>query len=355
MTKTIQIGEKAVGDGHPCFIMAEAGCNHNGDLDLAKRLVDQAVDSGSDGIKFQTYRAESMYSKKTPMMSHFKERLSAPDDSTMYDLIKMTELPYDFHEPIVAYCKERELPFFSTPFSESDVDYLEQFGLFAYKIAAFEMTHFPLLRRAAETLKPVILSTGMSTLGDIERVLTIYSKAGNDQIILLHCVSNYPSKPEDANLKVIQTLKQTFGFPVGLSDHTPGIEVAKIAIALGANFVEKHITRDQSLPGPDHFFSLTEEELTGLVSAAKEIESMLGSPVKRCTAAESDMKHIGRRSLVAACDIPAGTAVTEEMLAVKRPGYGLDPEIATVLVGKKVVKNIEEDSPLSWDMFMQEA
>ena len=313
--KTVRIGEKNVGDGNPCFIMAEAGCNHNQELELAKRLVDQAAKARADGVKFQTYRAENMYSRKTPMMAHFKERLSAPDGATMYDLIKMTELPYDFHEPITTYCRQKGVPFFSTPFSEGDVDYLEQLDLPAYKIASFEMTHFPLIRRAASTGRPVILSTGMSTLGDIERVLAIFEREGNDRVILLHCVSNYPCRPEDTNLRVIETLKRTFGFPVGLSDHTPGIEVAKIAIAVGANLVEKHITTDQGLPGPDHYFSLTAEELSALVCAAREIEAMLGSSIKRCTDAELDMKRIGRRSLVAATAIPRGSKITTEMLA----------------------------------------
>jgi sialic acid synthase SpsE len=194
----------------------------------------------------------------------------------------------------------------------------------------------------------------MSTLGDIERVLSIFRKVGNEQVILLHCVSNYPSKPEDANLRVIPVMKQLFGFPVGLSDHTPDIEVAKIAIAIGANLIEKHITIDQGLSGPDHYFSLTPDQLSNLVKTSRSIETMLGDSVKKCTESELEMKQIGRRSLVAACDIPSGTAVTKEMIAIKRPGYGLDPFLIDVLVGRKTIKNIPEDEPLSWDMFMQD-
>jgi len=352
--KKVQIGDKIVGEGHPCYILAEAGCNHNSDLDIAKKLVDMAVVANADGIKWQTYKADHMYSKKTPMMKHFKERLSADDKATMYDLIKATELPYDLHQPILNYCIEKGIPFLSTPFGVDDVDFLEQFNVPAYKIAAFEMTHFPLIRKVSQSGKPVILSTGMSTLGDIEKVLNITRAEGNEQIILLHCVSNYPAKAEDYNLRVIDTLKAAFGYPVGLSDHTPGVEVAKIAIAIGANLVEKHITIDQSLPGPDHYFSLRPDELVELVKARNEIDAMLGSPLKKCTDSEMEMKRIGRRSLVAACEIPSGTVVKREMIAVKRPGYGLDTDLIEVLVGKQVIKNVEEDEPLSWEMFLQE-
>lgn len=350
--KTVKIGERSIGDGHPCFIIAEAGCNHNGDLGLARKLIDMAVEAKADVVKFQTYNADTMYSKKTPMIKHIKERVKASENSTMYDLIKMTELPYDMHKPIVEYCRERRMPFVSTPFSEYDVDFLEQFNVPCFKIASFEMTHFPLLRKVAATKKPVVISTGMSTLGDIERVLSIFYQAGNDNVVLLHCVSNYPAKPEEMNLRAIPTLKNTFGYPVGLSDHTPGIEVPKIAMAIGANAIEKHITIDQSLPGPDHYFSLTPDELNGLTKAARDIETWLGSPRKHVTERELEMKRIARRSLVAGASMKAGTIVKPEMLAVKRPGMGLDPGMMEVLVGKKVVRDIELDDPLTWDMFM---
>ena len=351
--KEIKIKGKVVGDGKPCYILAEAGCNHNADINIAKKLIDISVEAQADGIKFQTYKAENMYSKKTPMMKHFKERLSVGNDATMYDLIKMTELPYEMHKPIAGYCLEKEIPFLSTPFGEDDVDFLDKFDVPAYKIASFEMTHFPLIKKVAGKGKPVILSTGMSTLGDIEKVLTIINGEGNDQVILLHCVSNYPAKPEDYNLKVIQTLKSAFGYPVGLSDHTPGVEVPKIAFALGANLIEKHITIDQDLPGPDHYFSLTPDELKELVKVRNGIEEMLGNPQKRCTEAEKSMKYIGRRSLVAAKDIPAGATITEDCLAVKRPGYGLNPELMKSLIGGVAARDIEYDEPLTWNMFIK--
>lgn len=351
--RTVKIGKKLVGDGYPCYILAEAGCNHNQDLEIAKRLVDMAALSKADGIKFQTYRAENIYSKKTPMMSHFKQRMNAGKGATMYDLIKKTELSWSMHRPIVEYCRKKKVVFLSTPFEEKAVDFLQTFRVPAYKIASFEMTHFPLIRRVARTGKPVILSTGMSSLGDIEKVVSIIQAEGNDSIILLHCVSNYPAKAEDSNLRVLNTLKSAFGFPVGLSDHTPGIEISKIAMAVGANLIEKHITTDQALPGPDHYFSLTIEELRELVKARDFIESVLGSPYKRCADNEKPMKHMGRRSLIAARDIAGGSCVRADMIAVKRPGYGLHPELMENVIGMVAIKDIEEDEPLSWDMFVR--
>jgi sialic acid synthase SpsE len=351
--KTVHIGARPVGDGHPCFIVAEAGCNHNQKLDLAKQLVDMAVAANADAVKFQTYAAEEMYSKKTPMMKHFKDLMHAPDDATMFDLIKATELPYDMQPAIVEYCRKREIPFLSTPFGLRDVDILEELGVPAFKIASFEMTHFPLLRRVGQAGKPVILSTGMSTLGDIEKALNAIAQGGTSEVILLHCVSNYPAKPEHCNLRAIQTLKTTFGCPVGFSDHTPGIEVTKIAIAIGANMVEKHITVDQTLPGPDHYFSLTPDQLIALVQATREIEMVLGSPTKLCTADEEAMKRIGRRSLCAARHIGKGERVTEAMIAVKRPGTGIPTELMDIVIGAVAVRDIEADEPLSWDMFLQ--
>lgn len=348
--QTIRFGDRPVGDGHPCYILAEAGCNHNQQLELALKLIDIAKEAGADGVKFQTYRAENIYSKQSPMIEHVRKRIHAPEDATMFDLIKMTELPWEMHTPVVEHCRARGIEFLSTPFDFEAVDLLEAFNVPAYKIASFEMTHYPLLRRVARTGKPVILSTGMSSLGDIEKVLTVLHAEGNDQVVLLHCVSNYPARPEDYNLRVIHTLKTAFGYPVGLSDHTQGIDATKIGLAMGANLIEKHITMDQSLPGPDHYFSLTPGELSALVKARDEIEAMLGSPVKHCTPGEASMKELARRSMVAAVPIAKGATITAEMIAVKRPGSGLHPELFDVLVGSVAQRDIAEDTPLQWDM-----
>jgi len=349
---SIRIGEVSIGNDEPTFVIAEAGCNHNGSIDIAKQLVDSAVKSGAHAVKFQTYASELMYSKQTPMMSHFKERMNLGEDATMFDLIQATELPLEHHEPIVGYCREKSIPFFSTPFDLGSVEFLSQFDPPAYKIASFEMTHFPLLERVGATGRPVILSTGMSNLGDIEKALIQLDKVGSDEVILLHCVSNYPAQPEDYNLRVIETLKRAFGFPVGISDHTPGIETALVAVAAGADIVEKHITVDQQLPGPDHHFSLTPEQLQDLVAGVKRVDLMLGAPYKRCTPSEREMREIGRRSLMAAKDIRKGEVIRHEMLAVKRPGTGLHPQYADVLLGAIAKVDITSDSPLTWKMFL---
>ncbi len=347
----VMIGERPVGDGHPCFVLAEAGCNHNQRLDLALQLVDVAAAARADAVKFQTYTADELYSKHTPMMEHFREKMGAGADATMYDLIARTELPYALQPRIVEHCREVGIPFLSTPFGLGDVDLLERAGVPAYKIASFEMTHFPLLRRVAETGRPVILSTGMSSLGDIEKALE--ALGGSERVILLHCVSNYPTDAADCNLRVIETLKRTFGCPVGFSDHTPGNEVTRVALAVGANLVEKHFTVDQTLPGPDHHFSLTPTQLRELVEARDAIEAMLGSPFKTCTAAEQPMKRIGRRSLCAARAIRRGERVRADMIAVKRPGTGIPTELADVVIGARAVRDVGEDEPLSWDMFVR--
>ncbi len=349
----VSIGGRTIGDGEPCFIIAEAGCNHNQSLEIALGLVDMAVESESDIVKFQSYVADDIYSKKTPMMEHFRAKMNASHDATMYDLIKATELPRELERRVVDYCREQNIPFMSTPFGLGDVDVLESYGVPAYKVASFEMTHFPLLQKVGETGKPIILSTGMSTLGDIEKSLNAIGRS--DNIILLHCVSSYPADPEECNLRVIETLKRTFGCPVGFSDHTPGIEVSKLAIAVGANVVEKHVTVDQTLPGPDHHFSLTREELCGLVAAAREINTVLGSPHKFCTPGEQALKRIGRRTLCAATDIRKGSRITPSEIAVKRPGTGIATELADVLIGAVANRDIEYDEPLTWEMFVQYA
>jgi len=348
----VKIGKKSVGDGFPVFVIAEAGCNHNSDIELAKRLVDCAKTAAADIVKFQTYHAELMYSRKTPIMAHFRERMGLGDDATMFDLIKATELPYELHPAIVRHCDKRKIMFASTPFDEDSVDFLEQFDPPVYKIASFEMVHYPLIRKVARTKKPVILSTGMSSLGDIEKALSVIHQEQNDKVILLHCVSNYPAVPEDYNLRVIETLKKAFNTPVGISDHTPGIETALIAVAAGANIVEKHITVDQSLPGPDHHFSLDPKQLNQLVSGVNRVSSMLGTNIKQCLDSEMNMKHIGRRSLVAAIDIRHGETLSERHIAIKRPGYGIHPEFLEMLMGKESIVDIEVDTPLTWEMFL---
>lgn len=356
--KKVRIDNRWVGEGEPCFVIAEAGSNHNRDFNQALKLIDVAVEAGADAVKFQTYSAEKIYSKKTPKMSYLKKacpRLRsgkglAKEDESVYDLIKRIEIPRKWHKDLADYCAGKGVVFLSTPFDLQAVDELEEVGMLAYKIASFEITHLPLLEHAARTGKPLILSTGMADLSDIEAALEVIYRQGNQNVGLLHCAINYPPKYEDLNLRAMETMRQAFQVPVGFSDHTLGIISAIAAVALGASVIEKHYTLDRKLPGPDHPFALEPDELKAMVQAIRDTEAALGSPIKKHTEAEEEMYRLGRRSLVAACNIPKGTTITREMIEVKRPGYGIPTKMLDVVVGRKAQVDIEEDDILTWEM-----
>jgi len=347
--KKIKIKNRLVGNSEPCFIIAEAGSNHNRKLDQAFKLIDIAVEAGADAVKFQTYSAEKIYSKKTPKMSYLKKDNLTREKESVWDLVKRIEMPREWHKDLADYCTEKGVVFLSTPFDLKAVDELEKF-VSAYKIASFEITHLPLLEYVAKKRKPIILSTGVADLSDIELALdTIYGQ-GNKDVILLHCAINYPPKYDDLNLRSIQTMRQAFQLPIGFSDHTLGITSDIAAVALGACVIEKHFTLDRTLPGPDHPFALEPDELKEMVQAIRDTESALGSPIKKHTEAEEEMYRLGRRSLVAACNIPKGTQIAKEMIDVKRPGYGIHSKMMNVVIGRVAKTNIEEDDILTWEM-----
>lgn len=347
---TIEIAGRTVGPGHPCYVIAEAGSNHNRDLETAKRLIDAAADAGADAVKFQTYTAEGLYSRKTPNPSYLKEGSLLKDQETVWDLIKRVEIPWEWHEPLAKYTARTGLDFLSSPFEEAAVDLLEQIKVPAYKIASYEITHLPLIEYAAKTGKPLLISTGMASLADIERALDVANGAGCDRIALLHCAINYPPRFDDLNLRAIQTLCSAFQIPVGWSDHTMGHTADVTAVALGACLVEKHFTLSRTQEGPDHAFALEPGELAVMVRAIRETEASLGSAVKRVTTAEAEMFRIGRRSLVAARDLPMGTVLTRADIAVKRPGYGIPVYDLDTVVGRRTVTDIEADEILHWPM-----
>jgi len=347
--KKIKIGNRLVGEGEPCFIIAEAGSNHDGKLEQAKQLIDIAADAGADAVKFQTYTAEKMYSKKTPTMKYLKKDKLVKKDETVWDLIKKIEMPREWHKLLADYCKGKGIIFLSTPFDLRAVDELDEFVL-AYKIASFEITHLPLLEYVAKKGKPIILSTGMADLSDIELALDTIYKQSNEDVILLHCAINYPVKYEDLNLRAMQTMRQAFQLPVGFSDHTLGITSDIAAVALGACVVEKHFTLSRKLKGPDHPFALEPDELKNMVQAIRDTEASLGSPIKKHTKAEEEVYRLGRRSLVAACNIPKAMKITREMLDVKRPGYGIHPKMINAVIGRVAKVHIEEDDILTWEM-----
>ena len=346
----IEIAGRAVGADQPCYVIAEAGSNHNRDLDTAKRLIDAAAEAKADAVKFQTYTAEGLYSRKTPNPSYLKKGSLLKDQETVWELIKRVEIPWEWHQELAEHTASAGLHFLSSPFEEAAVDLLESVKVPAYKIASYEITHLPLIEYAAKTGKPLLISTGMASLADIERALDVANGAGCDQVALLHCAINYPPRFDDLNLRAIQTLAGAFQVPVGWSDHTMGHSADVAAVTLGACLVEKHYTLSRDQEGPDHAFALEPDELAAMVTAIRETEASLGSSVKRVTEAETEMFRIGRRSLVAARDLPAGTVLQRDDIAVKRPGYGIQVyEMATV-IGRRVAEPIEADEILQWPM-----
>ena len=346
--KTIRVADKSIGPDEPVFVIAEAGANHDRDLPTARRLIEIAADAGADAIKFQTYSAETLYSKRTPKMSYLKTLTT--EDETVWDLIKKVEMPREWQKELADYSREKGLIFLSTPFDERAVDELEALDVPAYKIASFEIGHLPLPRLVAATGKPILLSTGMASLGDIEEALEAITAVGGGDVALFHCTIGYPPPMSAINLRAIGTLTKAFDVPVGYSDHSLDITIPIAAVAQGARMIEKHYCTDRSLPGPDHPFALEPDELKQMVVAIKEVEETLGSSTKQMIPAEEEMEKLGRRSIIAKVDIPKGTRITEDMLIIKRPGYGIKPKFLDIVIGREPKKDIEKDDIITWEM-----
>ncbi|MCP4613878.1 MAG: pseudaminic acid synthase [Planctomycetes bacterium] len=347
MKKTIQLDEKQAGEGHPCYIIAEIGSNHNRDIDTAKKLIEVAKESGCDAAKFQSYTADELYSIYTPRISEMDGR-SEPSE-TLYELIKRIQMPIEWHQELKDYCDKVGITFCSTPFDESMVDVLESVNAPFYKVASFEITHYPLLEKIAKTGKPVILSTGNSDLGDVERAITCLEENACSTYALLHCISQYPAELADINLRCIDTLRIAFDCVVGFSDHTTDSLSSSMAVALGASIIEKHITLDKRYFGPDHPFALEPDELKQFVQAIRNSEAILGTSVKRMRRNEEENHRIGRRSLVASMDIREGETITADKLLVKRPGLGLSPQYFNLVIGKEARTDIPKDKWITWD------
>lgn len=345
------IGTHPIADGAPAYVIAEAGSNHNRDLGTALELIDVAAASGCQAVKFQTYTAEGLYSRRTPNMSYLKEGGLLHQDESVFELIKRVEMPWEWHPQLAERAATAGIDFLSTPFEERAVEVLEAVGVPAYKIASYEVNHLPLIRACAATGKPLIISTGMASMGDIERALDTANEAGAQDIALLHCAISYPPRFEDLNLRAISTMQSAFGLPVGWSDHSMGHTADVVAVTLGACIVEKHYTLSRDQDGPDHPFALEPKELADMVTAIREAEAALGTTVKRVTEAEAEMFRLGRRSLVAAHDLPAGVPVTRAAIAVKRPGTGIAVHELDALIGRSPRQPIEADEILTWDLF----
>ncbi len=344
----VVIGRRRVGDGHPCYVVAEAGSNHNRDLDTARRLIDAAAEAGADAVKFQTYSGKAVYSTKTPQFDY----LAPLTDKKPHALLEDISLPREWQPVLAEHCREQGVEFLSSPFDRQAVDELDALEIGAYKIASFELVDLPFLEYVGEKRRPVVLSTGMATLGEIEEAMEAARTGGATEFCLLQCASLYPAPPKVMNLRAILTMKAAFGVPVGLSDHTLGLHVPCAAVALGANLLEKHFTLDRRHPGPDHGFAIEPSELRDLVVHVREVEAALGDGLKRGPSDEeaAEMYSKARRSIVAARAIPAGTPIEREMLTVKRPGFGIKPKFIDTLVGRKASVDIDEDEVITWEM-----
>ena len=345
--KKLKIADRLIGEGAPCFIIAEAGVNHNGDINLAKKLIDVASRAGVDAIKFQTFRAEEIVTEIAEKAEYQRETTGS--EESQFEMLKTLELPDKSVGELFTYAQKKGIIFLSTPFDKGSVDLLDKLGVPAFKVGSGEITNFPLLKYIAGKQKPVILSTGMSTLDEVIEAVEVMRKEGSREIALLHCVSCYPARVEDTNLKAIETLKRKCNLPVGLSDHSVGIYIPIAAVALGTCIIEKHFTLDKNLPGPDHRASLEPAELKEMVAAIRDIESAMGNGIKRPTAGEEETKKAARRSLVARTNIPAGTVISEDTLDIKRPGTGLSPSLIDTVIGKKAKKRITRGEVITRD------
>ena len=325
------------------LIIAEAGVNHNGDLHLAERLIVAAADAGADAVKFQTFVADRLVTVTATKADYQKQTTAASE--SQHAMIRRLELTRPMHERLLAYSQERGISFLSTPFDLPSIDLLAELGLPRFKIPSGEITHLPYLRHIGSFGKPIILSTGMATLGEIETALEVLETAGTgrDQITVLHCNTEYPTPMADVNLRAMLTIRDAFGVAVGYSDHTPGIEIPIAAVALGATVIEKHLTLDRTLPGPDHRASLEPDEFAAMVRAIRNIECALGDGRKRPSPSEAKNKPIARKSLVAAVAIRAGQVFTPENVAVKRPGTGISPMRWDEVMGRVATRDFGVD------------
>jgi len=340
----MKIGERPLGPEHPAYLIAEAGVNHNGELDLALQLVEAAARAGADAVKFQTFKARNLVTARSPK-ADYQLQLTDPGQSQL-KMLEALELDEAQHRQLQQRCLELGVEFLSTPFDAESLQLLRRLGVSALKLGSGELTDLPLLRQVNVTGLPVILSTGMSGLSEIEKAVTTLSEV---PLAILHCVSNYPARPEDCHLKAMDTLRAAFGVPVGYSDHTLGLPVALAAVARGACILEKHLTLSQELPGPDHKASLEPHEFAELVRQVRTVEAALGTGRKRIQESELPIRAVARKSLVTLADVPAGGVLTAANLGVRRPGTGLAPERLEEFLGRRVRHALEAGTVLAPD------
>lgn len=341
--RTVTIGGRTVGEGHPAFVIAEVGSNHNGDIGNALRLIDIAAGAGADAVKFQFYRAECLYSRRSPQFDYLK-------GESVYDLIKRIETPREWIPELAKRCSGKGIVFFAAPFDAEAVDLLDP-HVPVFKVASFEAMDHDLLGHIASKGKPIIMSTGVSDLGEIEEALETIRARGVEDVVLLHCMSAYPAPVGSVNLRAMRTLEEAFKLPVGLSDHTEGVHIPVAAVAMGAKAIEKHVTLDRCMPGPDHPFAIEPEELRLMVRYVRDVESARGNGlIELDRIRDNEMYAKARRSIHARVLIPKGTRITEEMLVVKRPGLGILPKQKRLVVGRTARRDIQPDEWITWEM-----
>jgi len=333
----------------PCFIIAEAGVNHCGRFDLAKELIKAAADSGADAVKFQTWVTEKLVLEDAALATY--QRRNQPEANSQYQMLKELELKRSDYRRLAAFAKRCGILFLSTPDEDDSADFLEKLGVPIFKIGSGEMTNLPFLAYVAKKNRPIILSTGMSTLGEVEAAVDAIEATGNHHLTLLHCVSEYPAEPSDCNLSAMRTLQAAFGHPVGFSDHTLGTSVSVAAVALGACVVEKHLTLDKRLKGPDHKASLTPSEFATFVRYLREAESALGIGRKRPTAAEMETKKVVQKSIVTVRPIAAGKPLRPNDLTLRRSSTGLPVSAMSMVVGRRTTRSLPKHSPIEMTDF----
>jgi N-acetylneuraminate synthase len=332
------------------FVIAEAGVNHNGDMALARALVDVAAEARADAVKFQTFAVDRLVTRSAATAEYQRRALGG--EPSQYEMLARLELSPADHEMLLAHCARRGIEFMSTPFDPESARFLKRLGVRRIKISSGDVTNLPMLEVVGALGLPVILSTGMADLDEVGAAVATLRAAGTTDLALLQCVSNYPADPALTNLRVMDTFARAFGTPVGLSDHSPGTAVAIAAVARGAAYVEKHFTLDRALPGPDHQASLLPDELRGLVRAIREVEVAMGDGVKRPAPSELPVRDVARKSLVAARDVPAGAALAPDDLVILRPGTGLSPAALPRVLGRRTARPIPHHTPITEDMLL---
>ncbi len=341
--KQIEINGRYIGPNTPVFVIAEAGVNHNGSIEMAKKMVDVATSSGADAIKFQTFTADEISTKNAPKASYHIRTTGNDQHQSWHALLKTQELTYDAHVQLINYCKSKNIIFMSTPYGKMSVDMLNDLGVSAFKIASTDLNNLPFLEYVASKKKPMIISTAMSNIEEVSEAIQSIRDAGLNDIVVMQCTGNYPTELKHSNLRVIDTYRRRFDCLVGFSDHTLDFVNPVAATALGVCIYEKHFTLDRSLPGPDHSMSLTPSELKRTIFEIRATESALGSMDKIVLDVERENRDKLRKSLVASSDFPIGTLITSDMVQIKRPGTGMRPKDLNLIVGRRLTKNIVKD------------